>query len=85
MPRHELARLKLMRQPMRSRVAQIVEPCEKSGLELPLKVVATKSLPTSYWYERLDPGALQALIFPCAVSKSNFRQAELLEGSNNFK
>ena len=32
MPRHELARLKLMRQPMRSRVAQIVQPCEKSGL-----------------------------------------------------
>jgi len=33
MPRHELARLKLMRQPMRSRVAQIVQPCEKSGLD----------------------------------------------------
>ncbi len=32
MTRHELARLKLMRQPMRSRVAQIVQPCEKSGL-----------------------------------------------------
>ena len=32
MPRRELARLKLMRQPMRSHVAQIVQPCEKSGL-----------------------------------------------------
>ena len=37
MPRHELARLKLMRQPMRSRVAQIVQPCEKSGLGLMLE------------------------------------------------
>jgi acetyl esterase/lipase len=42
MPRHELARLKLMRQPMRSRVAQIVQPCEKSGLE------QTNSLPPCF-------------------------------------
>jgi hypothetical protein len=46
MPRHELARLKLMRQPMRSRVAQIVQPCEKSGLARKLLVALWKYVTT---------------------------------------
>jgi hypothetical protein len=74
MPRHELARLKLMRQPMRSRVAQIVQPCEKSGLAIAvhayvfsfaLRQLVWTIRPVLHFEEHPGHAAEAALAFQC--------------------